>query len=221
VRNEGKADSKSDREALQERARLGDQFRNSSVKQGLGDKTPDQVVADAKAGEAAAKVLKDSGLAPSLGSFSELPTLVGTLASDNKRLKGQMTNLQHRCGSGGTQMPPCWVTANGEAEYIFDVDLVSGGEDGQILLHDDHVTSHDDDKARLFQSVTFDRPLTESQFLDQTGALYAFGRQQKPECRFFVRVQDRTEAHDKEVFKDLLLTVEEHFYKKLLSETDD
>ena len=113
-------------------------------------------------------------------------------------------------------MPPCWVTPSGEIEYFSDVELLSTASGGRVVMHDNRVPGHEKDKKSLLIDVRFDHPSTESEFLDQTQALYEFGRQQKPECRFFVRVIDHTGPQDKELFKSLLQTVEQHFYKKLI-----
>ena len=83
------------------------------------------------------------------------------------------------------------------------------------MIHDNKFPGHDDERARLFGEVQFNQPLTDSDFLDETRQFYDFGTKQHPECRFFVRVNDRTGPQDKSTFKELLLTVEQNFYKAL------
>jgi len=56
--------------------------------------------------------------------------------------------------------------------------------------------------------------LTEAEFRSRTRALYDYGRRDENQCRFHVFVYDGTEATEKEWYKQLLRTVEGHFYKQ-------
>ena len=107
------------------------------------------------------------------------------------------------------------MTPKGGTEFVFDVDLLSNPDGGRLVIHDNQVPGHDDERARLFGDVQFNQPLTDSDFLDETRQFYDFGTRQHPECRFFVRVNDSTGPEDKSTFKELLLTVEKNFYKAL------
>ena len=108
--------------------------------------------------------------------------------------------------------PSCWVTPSGGTEFVFAIDLLSSPDGGRLLIHDGQVPGHNDEKALLFSNVQFNQQLPDSDFLDETRQFYDFGTKQQPECRFFVRVNDRTAPLDKSTFKKLLLTVEEIFY---------
>ncbi len=57
------------------------------------------------------------------------------------------------------------------------------------------------------------------EFLRQTKRIHDWSKGRDPECRFFVRVFDRTAANDKQLYKDLLQAVEQHFYKLLMKST--
>jgi hypothetical protein len=142
-----------------------------------------------------------------------LPGQVKFWIDEKQRLQGQLANVEKRYGGGGTVFPSCWVTPNGGTEFVFDVDLLSNPDGGRLVIHDGQVPGHDDEKARLFSDVQLNQPLTDSDFLDETQQFYEFGTKQQPECRFFVRVKDRTAPQDKSTFKKLLLTVEKNFYK--------
>ena len=152
------------------------------------------------------------------GSEYDPKSLLGQVKScidEKQRLQGQVANIEKRYGGGGTVFPPCWPTPSGGTEFVFDVDLLSNPDGGRLVIHDNKVPGHDDERARLFGDVQFNQPLTDSDFLDETQQFYDFGTKQHPECRFFVRVNDRTGAQDKSTFKELLLTVEQNFYKAL------
>lgn len=142
-----------------------------------------------------------------------LPRQVKSWIDEKQRLQGQLANVEKRYGGGGTVFPSCWATPNGGTEFVFDIDLLSNPDGGRLVIHDSRVLGHDDEKARLFSDVQFNQPLTDSDFLDETRQFYDFGAKQHPECRFFVRVNDRTGQQDKSTFKELLLTVEQNFYK--------
>jgi hypothetical protein len=142
-----------------------------------------------------------------------LPAEVKSFIDEKQRLQGQVANVEERYGGTGTVFPSCWVTPTGGTEFVLDVALTSSPDGGRLVIHDGQVPGHDDEKTRLFSSVQFNQPLTDSDFLDETRQFYDFGTKQKPECRFFVRVNDRTAPQDKSTFKELLLTVEKNFYK--------
>jgi hypothetical protein len=141
-----------------------------------------------------------------------LPGQVKSCIDEKQRLQGQLANVEKHGGRGAV-FPPCWVTPNGGTEFVFDVDLQSSPDGGLLVIHDNQVPGHNDEKARLSSDVQVNHPLTDSDFLDETRQFYDFGTKQQPECRFFVRVNDRTAQQDKSTFKELLLTVEKNFYK--------
>ena len=203
---------------LSEKAKEDEKFRKALAANNLTSVAPEEVVRDAKSAEDAQKALGKSGLAAQSKGARPLDLIksVGALVNSEETLQGQVANLTRRCGGGGTEMPPCWVTRNGEIEFFADVELRSDGSGGTIAMFDDAVPGHEEERKSLFSDLKFGQPLTESEFLDQTEALYDFGESQKPQCRFFVRVVDHTGPEDKEIFKSLLHTVEQHFYKKLI-----
>jgi hypothetical protein len=206
--------------ALSEKAKDDEKFRQSMRSNSLSAREPGEIVRDAKGAEDARRILERPGLvAQNKGSPSpDLTKTIKDLVDSQGRLQGQVANLTHRCGGGGTEMPPCWVTPSGEIEFFADVELASARSGGTIVIHDDDVPGHEGEKKVLFRDLKFDQPSSESDFLDETQDLYDFGERQKPQCRFFVRVIDHTGPQDKEIFKSLLQTVEEHFYKKLIQQ---
>ena len=200
---------------------FGDNFSDLVPRKGVGSDRQRQQALKEKA-EAADEI---NGLLKGSGSSTKnkaergskydpksLPEQVKSCIDEKQRLQGQLANVEKH-GGRGTVFPSCWVTPNGGTEFVFDVDLQSSPDGGLLVIHDNQVPGHNDEKARLFSEVQFNQPLTGSDFLDETQQFYDFGTKQQPECRFFVRVNDRTALQDKSTFKELLLTVEKHFYK--------
>jgi hypothetical protein len=146
-----------------------------------------------------------------------LSSEVRKLLQERDRLRYQLSRPA-REGGGGTEMPPCWVTETGTAEYPLTIELIGGESGGALIVRDNRVAGHDEERPQLFRDLVFDAPLGPAKFLDQTKPFYRFGKDRDPECRFFVRVVDRTAAHEKDLFKHLLRTVEAHFYKLLVEE---
>ena len=129
------------------------------------------------------------------------------------RLEGQLKNAQRtleRLGKGnGTEKPACWADpVTGRPEYIFRVDLTSGG----LIIHDQKIAHRSEEQALLpVSGITFDGELPPDVFRAQTGALATWSKER--ECRFFVMVKDLTQPTEKDAYKRMLKTLEEHFYK--------
>jgi hypothetical protein len=135
------------------------------------------------------------------------------VARDNATLKGQVARYRDqmkKLGKGG-ELPPCWVTTNGQIEYLFDIQLQGGGS---IVVGDATPPTRVIDRRDLpIPAELFGGGLTPSRFRALTAPLYEYS--QKRECRFYVIARDRTGPTQKVLFKNLLLTVEGHFYKSL------
>ena len=139
------------------------------------------------------------------------------LGDENLTLKERMEYFKRLTHGRSNEMPPCWIHPETKrSEYIFDVVLASRG----IAVFDRDLPHRREDKANLpIASIAFGREVTNQIFLDQTQALYRWSEEN--ECRFFVRVFDRTGATEKLLFKSRLLTVEDHFYKYLTSDSEE
>lgn len=137
-----------------------------------------------------------------------------SLKAENERLRARQAELEDG-GDGvgkGTEMPSCWFDpATGKTEFIFDVALTSSG----LIVRDrDAPPRQAAEKARLPIEITFDTELSPEAFLSQARPLFEWSV--RNECRFFVRAFDRTAPHEKELFKQRLLTLEQRFYKLLV-----
>jgi hypothetical protein len=119
------------------------------------------------------------------------------------RYENQLARLGQ--GIGGR---PCWVQANGDIDFLYDVVLRSGG----ISMREREYPHRAAERARLpMPHVDAAETLTAAEFRQRTAPLYEEAR--KEGCVFFVVVYDATAPQEKGVFIDLLRTVEGHFYK--------
>jgi hypothetical protein len=126
--------------------------------------------------------------------------------------EGQIRIIQGRLvrfGQGKGERP-CWVQPTGTIDYLYDVVLTSKG----IRMREVHNPSRAAERVHLYlPEVDPAEVLSPATFLDRTAALYQ--RSKRENCRFFVNVYDATEHFEKPLYKDLLRTVEGHFYKRL------
>ena len=143
--------------------------------------------------------------------LQDLITSANDAKREQQRLQGELVYYQKKLAAtgNGTVLPSCWTTPDGKIEYIFDVTLVSDG----ITVHDNALADHLQDEQQLIPKMSFGSVLNDNQFLQMTQTLYAWSRAQHPECRFFVRLLDRTKDDEKALYKSELQAVEGHFYK--------
>ena len=131
---------------------------------------------------------------------------------ENQALRGTVANARRRLEAlgKGSERPACWATREGRPEYIFDVALSAGG----FTIHDRALPSRREQQARLpISMISFDATLSLDAFRAQTRPLFEWGESRG--CRFFVVAADRTGSGQKEIFKQRLRGLEEHFYKFL------
>jgi len=134
-------------------------------------------------------------------------------SADESTFRGQVAELQRRleASGNGRVLPSCWSTEEGEIQYLLNITLMDEGIRVQETIPEGREAS----RARLpLDEINLSEPLPISEFLSWTRELFRYSVQE--ECRFYVRVQDSTGPMMKERFKELLLAVENHFYKLLL-----
>ncbi len=225
------------REQLAERERERDQLREKNRQlqtdlapyRKISDDFNDLILAAPGASEAdkMSALLKEARDAHKLRAALERSHLTldqaGQLAHNNEDLKhkldsatGQAKNCEHRIAAiaaGGRDKRPCWVDAQGNVKFIFDLALTSDG----IELRREKVADVAPDENTLpLQEMKFGRPLDEGTFIAETQQLYDWSEQN--DCRFYVRVCDLTEAGEKTLYKLLLRDVEDRFYIKMQNE---
>lgn len=136
----------------------------------------------------------------------------GRSAREAATLKGQVLRLRNELrsvGKGG-DYPPCWITEQGEIQYLFDIAL---NGDGSLAVKDVTPPERLVDRRELpIPADLFNGPVSRSAFLSKTEHLYAL--ENAKGCRFYVIARDRTGPTQKDLFKTLLInTVEARFYK--------
>jgi hypothetical protein len=148
------------------------------------------------------------------GSSGGIAETVAQQSRDLAIKEGQLQYAEQRLRAAlgqGAGARPCWVEADGSIVFLYDVILTSGGI--RMKLREDvrHSARLDDLPLAAVDPATVLGP---EEFRDQTRALYDYGRSDEHQCRFHVYVYDGTQTAEKERYKDLLRTVEGHFYKQ-------
>jgi len=144
---------------------------------------------------------------------------LATSVRDLETLRGQYANLRQRLESAGLglEMPPCWATADGRPEYIFNIALKSAGLQVRDTTPPHRAAARE---ALPIPKQLFADEVNPAEFLSLTNALLDWSKAQNPECRFFVRVFDLTPADRKDLYKSRLRNVEHVFYKYEVRDVD-
>ena len=144
--------------------------------------------------------------------------IAATVAQQSRDLaikEGQLKYAEQRLramGSGGGARP-CWVEPDGSVVFLYDVVLTSRGI--RMRLRESVLGSP---RLADFAAPVLDPAfvMSEEEFRARTRGLYDYGRRAENQCVFHVYVWDGTDAAEKERYKDLLRTVEGHFYKQTM-----
>jgi hypothetical protein len=148
-----------------------------------------------------------SALAGAVAKATEADRIIGDLEGT---IQGLTRELDRRSGGRGSDHLSCWYDAAGKVQYIFTATLTTHG----IALKPTPPADRAQDFALLpTAGIPFGQALTGERFLAVTEGLYRYSQRRDPECRFFVRVVDRTGAGEKAAYKSRLRTVESRFYK--------
>ncbi len=142
----------------------------------------------------------------SLGERSAL-TLVQKTIEREKQLQADAAKAL-KPGGPGTEHPSCWISPEtGKPEYIFDVTLTSGF----VSVHDNALPHRSAEQAALpLRGIVFEQDVLLANFMTMTLLLYEWS--DAHDCRFFVRIIDKTEGHEKAIYKRELRVVGERFY---------
>jgi predicted nuclease with TOPRIM domain len=127
--------------------------------------------------------------------------------SENVNLIGQVENL-----SNGLELPPCWATKEGRAQYTYLVTVL----DDSIVLNSIYPEVRRDEYFKLMTSDFNAQHLSLDEFKKTLNIFYTTAVASVPECRFFVQVKDDTSSDSKNEYKQGLKTIESIFYKYLL-----
>ena len=124
-------------------------------------------------------------------------------------LRGQVANLR---GRAGLDHPPCWAEEDGDIEYLYTVDI---RDDGLVVEQAWPDRRNDQLEGVGAPRITSPVFMTLNEFRATMRRPYDYGRQSRPECRFFVRVGDQSSVKD--AYKQGLATIESYYYKLLLN----
>lgn len=185
------------------------------------DSQKDQIKKLNEAGDknrAIADAVKDTGLpsdpeklTEALTDLRELEMLAIQAIGEKAEAEQRLQYFIRRAGLSN-ELPPCWITS-GSAEYIFDITLGSGG----MTVHPRPPEHRKMEMADLpLDGVRYEKPIDVRTFRKMFRPLNDWS--EKQQCKFFVRAFDRTEPHEKVLFKRLLLTTEGFFYKYLVKD---
>jgi hypothetical protein len=113
-----------------------------------------------------------------------------------------------QCGLGGT-LPNCYRDNPSEPQaYILNLTINDSGIQLEQGVPEKYRERYQREfPAKLPVGVT----LSDQEFSRQTSKFLAYG--EKRDCRFYVRVCDRTGEFQKRRYKDSLQAIEGHFYK--------
>lgn len=189
------------------------------------DLTPEEIAEAARIADTARDALRERGLEPTPEAVEELfrdaerwreraGQSLDRMAADLERAEAQVERLRAQArshsgpGRGGMDHPSCRYRDGRRVAYLFDIGLVESG----YIVRPAEVASDPAERTVLpLGRVRLDRTLRESEFLEQTQALFDWSREE--ECRFFVRVFDHTPPDQKARYKELMRTLEGRFYK--------
>ncbi len=149
----------------------------------------------------------------------KLQTMEETLAKQLTQQSHQLANKEGQlqryekmlveAGLGKGERP-CWVKPDGTIEYLYDIILASDG----IRMREYQYEHRSNERSRLqMPAVNPTEALNTEEYLRITKPLY--DNSVADNCRFFVAIYDDTGPTEKELYKELLRTVENHFYKRL------
>lgn len=127
-------------------------------------------------------------------------------------MEGQLQLYESRLQKAGLGKGnrPCWVNPEGKIDYLYDVVLSNGG----IRMREHRYDHREPERSQLPMPVIDpNQELSTAEFLRKTQPLYNSSLAEN--CRFYVVVYDNTGPTEKVRYKELLRTVEGHFYKRL------
>jgi hypothetical protein len=144
----------------------------------------------------------------------ELPKIISSsleTRAENSNLRGQIEQLRSKLDAvgKGTEMPSCLTQESGKTEYLFDVNLFAGG----FSVYDRTLSENLEIlKMKLpLDMITLGQRVSAERFLDETRPVFDWSKEQQ--CRFFVRLFDRTGPTEKGIYKRMMRILEMHFYK--------
>jgi len=162
------------------------------------------------AGNEAETVASMIQAAQSLRSLDGTNKGVQTVLKENADLRGQMANMRKKFDAIGRGLDhaPCWTDEAGNIEYLFKVEL----DEGSIVVLPDWPDRRSKDAAQLpGVSELTSGPLSPERFRSASKLILDIGKRQDPQCRHFVKIDNKIEARRQA--DQARLMVENFFYK--------
>ena len=140
----------------------------------------------------------------------DLPKIV-KLAKRNRDLEGMVINLRNR--GTGRDHPPCWINAQGEIEFTYEVKVEESEFTIRLILPEYRI----EDLIQISNDPTIRQlgKMRRPEFTKKMRPFFSYGRSANPQCRFWVKVIDNTGPTSKDLWKSGLATIEGFFYKEL------
>ena len=128
-------------------------------------------------------------------------------AKNNKKLRNQLKYLEGK----GLVYPPCWSDSeSGKIEYTFK--LVVNND--YIVIENSFPKYRMNDYLAITKSKDYSKEKMTPKLFRQTMSIFLeHAKEQSPECRYFVLVQDDTSKGAKTEWKTGLKAIESAFYK--------
>lgn len=124
----------------------------------------------------------------------ELHAALASEQREREQAETELRGLRERIRRGGSLYPPC-----GPDEFSFRVTIL---DQGRAIVEDISTPAGRRHEAwELIRPFPRGTPISLSQFLGATQAYAEWGHARQPECRFGVRVLDRTSAANKDGYK--------------------
>jgi hypothetical protein len=123
-----------------------------------------------------------------------------TCQKDLSQCKQSNVDMANKLALKGGTLPSCWVNdITGRPQYIFTAFLRPDG----IYLQDNKIPGREAEQAKLpIAPLTFGRAYQASEFVHAGEKILQWSDQQKPACRFYVRIVDEL-PNDKLLYRQL------------------
>jgi hypothetical protein len=159
------------------------------------------------------QVLRDAEAYNSLAG-KDVQEELSRLLDENRELEGRLENVSTALDGAKKQLgnglvyPSCFRNSNGRTQFVFEVEF----DESSVVMQALAVPGNEDKKrVAPFGRISTGIKLSPAQFTEATKPLFDWSKQE--ECRFFVRIYDLTRPENKDVYKQMMKTVENHFYK--------
>ena len=217
-------DEESSMEALQEIQKLLDRAKGEKLSPEATKEAVRQILADLEDYEKIQQLLGQSEgkeFSSELTQEAVNQILADAEAYRNKyggrmeRLEKALAKAKHQLhGKGGLVFPSCFETKEGETQYVFAIEF----DEKNLILNALPTPGNELLWHQLeFNAITTGESILVEQYKTETEPLYIWSVDN--ECRFVVKIIDRTQPHSKSEYKTMREAIEGHFYIKIVEPT--